>query len=159
MLLPTFCFGSGVLRKPAVLIMPDLVEFRAGSVYLLRAEIGFRWDEQEPLKINVWQREKSGKREWLLGDVQIFDENGRELERQFFMSIPPMPDGEVVIYPGEYKRLGFFVWNGSVIFPRSGNYYVIATFNDAWMGKKNVIFTTSKRWFKVVEAPPKKSSL
>ena len=158
-LLPTICFGGGVLRKPAVLIMADLVEYRTGSGYLLRAEMGFRWDEQESLKINVWQREKSGKQDWLLGDVQIFDEDGRELERQFFVSIPPMPDGETVIHSGEYRRLGFFVWNGSVIFPRPGNYYAIATFNDAWMGKKNVIFTTSKHWFKVIEAPPKERSL
>ncbi len=63
-----------------------------------------------------------------------------------------MPDGEMVINRGEYKRLGLFIWNGGAVFPGPGNYYAIATFSDAWTGDTNVMFTTGKRQFKAVEA-------
>ena len=159
LLLPTICFGEGILHKTAVLILPDEIECRSGSGQFLSAEMGFRWDETAPLKINVWWNSKSGKSDELLGDIEVFDEGGRKLDRQFFVSIPPMPSGELIINRGEYKRFGVFVWNGSVVFPRPGNYYAIATFDSAWTGKTNVVFTTNKRWFKVIEAPPKKSSL
>ena len=151
------------MHKTAVLILPDQVECKSGTGYSLSGEIGFRWDGPEPLKINVWQNPKSRKASdatnHLLGDLVVFDELGRKLEQLIFMSIPPIPDGERIINRGEYRRFGFFIWNGSVVFPRPWNYYAVATFAEAWAGKTNVVFTTSKRWFKVVEAPPKKSSL
>lgn len=163
LLLPPLCFGASILHKTAVLILPDQVECKSGSGHYLSGEIAFRWDGPDPLRINVWRDPNSEKEtdepNHLLGRLEVFDETGKELERQFFVSIPPMPDGEQVIKRGEYRRLGFFIWNGSVVFPHPGNYYAIATFHDAWTGKTNVVFTTSKRWFKVVEAPPKKSSL
>lgn len=53
----------------------------------------------------------------------------------------------------------FYVWNGSVVFPHAGDYYAVATFDSAWTGETNVVFTTNKRWFKVVEAAPKKKCM
>ena len=85
-------------------------------------------------KNNVWRNPKSGKADRLLGDIEIFDEKGRKLEQQFFVSLPPMPDGEIVINRGEYKRFVLFIWNGGSVFPGPGNYYAIATFSDAWTG-------------------------
>ena len=155
LLLPTICLAEGKFHKAAVLILPDKIECVSGVTHYLSAEIGFRWEENEPLKINFWRNPKSGKSDQLLGDLEVFDEKGRKLERQFFVSIPPMPDGEIVIKRGEYRQLGFFIWNGGVIFPRPGNYYAVATFDSAWTGEVNVVFTTNKRWFKVVEALPK----
>lgn len=125
----------------------------------MSGEIGFRWDGEEPLKISVWEDKKTGKPDQLLIDIEIFDEHGRLLEQQLFVSIPPMPSGEAIIARGEYRQFGAFVWNGSVQFLQSGNYYAIAVFNSAWTGKTNVVFTTNKRWFRVIEAPAKNSSL
>ena len=155
LLLPTICLGKDEINRAAVLIFPDQVEYTSGSSHYLSAEIGFRWDETKPLRINVWRNPKSGKADRILGDIEIFDEKERKLEQQFFVSLPPMPDGEMVINRGEYKRLVLFIWNGGAVFPGPGNYYAIATFSDAWTGDTNVIFTTRKWWFKAVEAPPK----
>ena len=125
--------------------------------------MAFRWDEPNPLKIWVWRDPESKKESdtpnHLQGDLEVFDETGEKLEQHFFVSMPPPPDSEIVINGGEYRRFGFFIWNGSVVFPRPGTYYAVATFRHAWTGKINVVFTTSKRWFIVGEAPPKKSSL
>jgi hypothetical protein len=154
-LLPAICLGEGILHKTAVLVLPDQIECRSGVAYYLSGEIGLRWDGTDPLKINVWRNSKSGKPDQLLCDLDVFDEAGRKVEQQFFVSIPPMPEGEMVIERDKYKQLRFFIWNGGAVFPRPGNYCAIATFDSAWTGKTNVVFTTNKRWFKVVEAPPK----
>lgn len=157
------CLGVERLDKAAVLILPEHIECKIGSGHYLAGEIGFRWDGSEALKIHVWKdpdAEKNPKEpRHVMGALRVFDETGKELDRLFFVSIPPIPDGEAVIKSGEYRQFGFFSWNGSVVFPRPGNYYAVATFGDAWTGEKNVVFTTSKRWFKVVEAPPKLNSL
>lgn len=158
-LLGGICHGSDVMQKPAVLFMPEQIEVSTRSGYLLKAEMGFRWDETEPVKINVWNTRKNGEEKQLLGDVEIFDEQGKRLEQSFFMSIPPIPDDVVTIHKGEYKRFGFFVWNGAVTFPRSGNYYVMASFGWAQAGGTNVVFTAPKRWFKVILTPERGSSL
>lgn len=154
-LLPVFLFGTDEVHKPAVLIMPERIEYPTGSGYLLTGRIRLRWDENNTLKINVWRDKKTGKLDQLLREIEVFDEDGKKLNRQFFVSIPPIPDGELSLNQGEYKEFGFFVWNGSVVFPRPGNYYVVATYHDAFVGKTNVVFTTSKCWFRVVEVPPK----
>jgi len=158
-LMVTLCFGEDVLHKTAVLILPPQIECKSGDSRYMSGEIGFRWDGADPLKMDVWSRGKPSKANQLLGDIEVFDEDGKKLERQFFVSMPPMSDGEMVIKSGEYKQLGIFVWNGAATFPHPGNYYAIATFESAWTGKTNVIFTTGKRWFKVVEALPKRSDL
>jgi hypothetical protein len=162
-LFSTLCLCADVLHKTAVLILPEQVECKLGSGYFLSGEMGIRWDESDPLTISVWRDPKSAietdEPNYLPCDLEVFDEAGKKLERRFFVSIPPMPEGVQVIKRGEYRRLGFFIWNGSVVFPRPGNYYAIATFRDAWTGTTNVVFTTTRRWFKVAEAPPKKSHL
>lgn len=159
LLFPGLLLGGDALRKRAVLNIPEPIEYRTGKSYLLTAKIGIRWDEPAELNIKVWRDEKTGRTDRLLGEIEVFDETGNKLNREFFVSIPPMPDGEISLRPGEFREFVFFVWNGSVTFPRPGNYYVIATYRDAFVGKTNVIFTTSKCWFKVGEATSKKSSL
>jgi hypothetical protein len=117
--------------------------------------MAFRWDESEPVDISVWRDPVLGNEDRLLVRISVFDEDGREMEQQYFVSIPPMPDGTVRVGKAEYRKFRVFVWNGAVVFPRTGNYYAVATFDDAWIGKLNVQFTTPKRWFRVVESPSK----
>jgi hypothetical protein len=147
--------GADQLRKAAVLILPDSIECRIGAARSLSGEIAIRWDESEPVKISLWRDFELGKGDRLLARISVFDEDGREMEQQYFVSIPPMPDGTVIVGKAEYRKFRVFVWNGAVVFPRPGNYYAIATFEDAWMGELNVQFTTPKRWFRVVESPSK----
>ena len=155
--------GQELLRKPAVLILPDQIECKSGSGRYLTGEIAIRWDGRDPLTINIWNRrdpEKGGAPlDQVMVDLKVFDESGKELDREFFMSIPPMPDGNAVINPGEYKKLRFFLWNGQVVFPRPGDYCAVVTLQEAWTGKTNVVFTTNKRWFKVIEPMGKKGDL
>ena len=163
LLLPVICVGSDILHKRAVLILPDQIECTLGRSYYLSGKIGFHWDETDPLKIDAWHspdsKHEAGKPDHLRGILAVCDEDGKELELHYFVSIPSPPDGEEIIFSGERRQFGFFIWNGGVAFSRPGNYYAIATFSSARSGKTQVVFTTSKRWFKVVEAPPKKSNL
>ena len=160
LILGTVCSGQEIIRKKAVLILPDEIECPRGGARYLTGHIGIRWDEQEPVELNVW-RNSSGKNGTaahyrLKVELTVYDEAGSELQRQFFVSIPPIPDGTTTLRPGEYRKFPFFLWNGQVVFPRPGNYCAVVTFYEAWTGKKNVQFTTNRRWFKVVDADPKK---
>jgi hypothetical protein len=158
LLLVNLCFGVDQLHKGAVLMLPESIECELGTGYYLSGEIGLRWDGAQPLKMSVWKNSKADGVERLMASLAVFDETGREVDQQFFVSLPPMPTGEVIVGSGERRQFQFFVWNGAIMFRRPGNYYAIATFSDAWTHETNVQFTTSKRWFKVVEAPPKPKS-
>ena len=153
-----FCgaaLGAEVLNKKAVLILPDYVECESGSGVSLPAEISFRWDEEEPLRFSIWRLGKTENEESVLCSLAIYDEKGRELSYAAYMSLPPAPSDEGLLRKGMVKRIKAFSSGGYYIFPGAGNYYAIGTFPFAWAGNANVIFTTSRRWFKVIEAPPK----
>lgn len=155
--------GAKELKKSGVLYLPDTIECRSGTGVNLDAEIAFRWDEDEPLYLGIFSNPKTGKNDMVLGSLTVFDENQHELETVIFVTLPPIPNGEVVVKKGELKRFGLYRLYSTIIFPRPGNYYAIAN-TDYGMteqpeGKKTVTFTTSKRWFKVIEALPKKDGL
>lgn len=147
--------AEGIREKKAVLILPDQIECKSGSGRYLSGEIGIRWDENEPLELNTWRRSDSKggpSSAKVMVDIRVYDEGGKEMDRQFFVSIPPIPDGRLVMRKGEYRRLGFFLWNGRIVFPKPGNYSAVVTLREAWSGKTNVSFVSNRRWFRVVEA-------
>ena len=153
-LLPTVNSGAEELRKLAVLFLPDQIECRSGDGARLEGEIGFRWDENEPLYLGLWSNSKTGRND-VLGDIKVFDEKGRELDKVLYVTLPRVPDGEIVVNKGDMKRFGIYQMYSTVIFLRPGNYYGVASFSYAASGKRSVSFTTNKRWFRVVEAAPK----
>jgi hypothetical protein len=159
LLLPVIVFSAESMKKRAVLFLPDQIECRSGEAARLTGEIGFRWDEDEPLYLSLWANSKSGKSDLVFGSLTVFDEKGRELSQVIHVTLPPSPDDGIVVKKGEVKRFGLYELFPAVIFPRPGNYYAVASFSYGISGKKSVDFTTNKRWFKVVEASPDKNSL
>jgi hypothetical protein len=150
---------AGQLEKTAVLFLPDQIEYTHGGGAAMTAEVGFRWDENEPLHLSLFRDlETSGKyRVW--GAIAVFDEKDHELAKAIHVTMPPIPNAKVTINKGELKRFELTELYSTVLFPRPGNYYAIASIDYGISGGKPVSFITSKRWFRVIEAPEKKSTL
>ena len=91
----------------------------------------------------------------VFGTIQVYDDKGRALDKVIYMTLPPIPDKEVVIRKGERRRFALWELYSTTIFPRPGSYYAIASFEYAISGRSSVTFTTTKRWFKVVKPGPK----
>lgn len=147
------------LNKPAVLFLPDQIECRSGDGTSLVGEVGLRWDEDSPLYLFLWSNPKTGINDRVFGSISVFDEKGRELNKVMYVTLPLIPDTEIMVSKGEKRRFGIYEMYSTVVFPRPGYYYAIAHISYGRADKKSVTFTTNKRWFKVAEAPPKKSSL
>jgi hypothetical protein len=159
LLLPVIATQAGELKKTAVLFLPDQIERESGGGAAMQAEIGFRWDEKEPLQLGLFRDLKNSGKYRVLGGITVFDEKDHELDKAIFMTLPPFPDTEITITKGEVKRFELEELYSTVLFPRPGNYYAVASIHYGISGGKTVSFTTNKRWFRVVEAPDKKSGL
>ena len=133
--------GSDVERmeRTALLILPEVIS----SEHPFRPSVEFRWDDEAPLRISTWTLNDSQS---TLGEVQVFDENGKEVPIIYPVTLPTIPDGELTVKQGEVLRIDLDLL-GWPIFERAGSYYAIATFEYAWSDGTNVRFTTKKRWF------------
>ena len=60
LLLPVIAMSAEELKKTAVLYLPDQVECRSGDGARVPAEIGIRWDENEPLQLSLFRNPKAG---------------------------------------------------------------------------------------------------
>jgi hypothetical protein len=159
LLLPALGWTAEGIKRKAILFLPDRVECQSGAGTTLAGEVGFRWDEEEPLYLHLWSNAITGKLDQVFGAIMVFDENGRELDKLMHVTVPLTPDGGLLVKKGEVKRFKIYQLYSTVVFPRPGNYYAIATVSYALAGDKDVEFRTNKRWFKVIEALPKRTSL
>jgi hypothetical protein len=159
LLLPVVAFSAESMKKRAVLFLPDQIECKSGDGASLSGEVGFRWDEDTPLYLSLWANPKTGRSDRVFGSLAVFDENGRELNKAIYVTLPLSPDDQIVVKKGDVMRFGLYEMYSTAIFQKPGNYYAVAHFSYGISGMRSVDFTTNKRWFKVVEAPPKKSSL
>ena len=155
LLLHVAAIAAEEIKKSAVLFIPDQIERSESGGANLAGEVGVRWAEEEPLRLGLVSKTVTPGHDSVIGTIQVFDEEDRELKKIMYVTIPPVPDKEVVIASGESKRFGLWELYSTVIFPKRGNYYAIASF-DGISGKKSVSFTTTKRWFKVVDGAPKR---
>jgi hypothetical protein len=158
-LFPLVACGAQALDKPAVLTLPKAVEFEKGGSVYLSGTFRFRWEGAAALTIPVWKNPKTGKTGSLLVEIVVFDESDREVDRQFFVSMPPMPADEQSLLPNKVGEFDCFMWNGGFVFPKAGNYYAIATFDYSHSAGGEVIFRSSKTWFKAVEIPARPTRL
>ena len=154
-LLPLIAVRAESLQKAAVLFLPEQVECKSNGGASLAGEVGFRWDENEPLLLSLFSNPKAGGLDQVFGTIQVYDEKDRALDKAIFMTLPPIPDKEVIIRRGELRKFALWELHSTTIFPRPGSYYAVASFNYAISGRRTVSFTTTKRWFKVVKAAPK----
>lgn len=139
--------GTERVERTALLLLPEEVS----AHHPFRAAVEFRWDDEAPLRISTWTRKDVHS---TLGEIQVFDEHGKEVQMFFPVSIPTVPDGERTVKKGEVLRIDLDLM-GWPVFERAGSYYAIATFSYAWCDGANVRFTTKKRWFRVAERSPK----
>lgn len=158
-LFPLAAFGAQALEKPAVLTLPKVIEFEKGGGVYLYGTFRFRWDGASPLTIPVWNNPKTDKTGSLLVEIIVFDESDREIDRQFFVSMPPVWTEERALMPNKVGEFDCFMWNGGFVFPKAGNYYAIATFDYSHSSGREVIFRSSKTWFKAVEIPARPTRL
>ena len=133
--------------KPALLLLPDLVSIRENLI----ASVEFRWDGDAAVTLDTWS---DGGRLSTLGEIRVFDENGKEVPIWFPVSLPLMPTGKIDVKKREVLKIGLYLM-GRAQFPRPGRYYAIATFSSAFSDGENVRFTTKKRWFEVTSGGPK----
>jgi len=159
LLFPVMALKADELKKTAVLLLPDQIECKSGGGASLNGEIELRWDENEPLRVELWWNSKTGKNDKVGGSIRVYDEKGRELEKVIYVTMPLTPSGETLVNKGEVKRFGIYEMYSTVGFPRPGDYYAIATIDSAWFRKTNIVLTSGKRWFKIVETLPKKNGL
>ena len=141
-----FGFGAEREERTALLILPEEVS----AQHPFHPEVELRWDDEAPLRISTWTRKEEQS---TLGEVQVFDEHGKEVQMFFPVSIPTVPDGERTVKKGEVLRIHLDLI-GWPMFERAGSYYAIATFSG-WCDGAGVRFTTKKRWFRVAERSPK----
>jgi hypothetical protein len=134
-------------RKSAILLLPDVITI--GGEF--EAIVECRWDEATPVILDIW--EMNG-RVSTLGELSVFDEDGKEVPMEFPVSMPPAPTGTKEIRKGELMKIALLRM-GIVRFPRSGFYYATAEFSWATSGGRKVLFTTKKCWFHVIDAKPK----
>ena len=139
--------GAERVEKPALLLIPEVVSMGQH----IAASVEFRWDEDMPVTLDVLVLANEVS---TLGDLTVYDENGKEVPMSFPMSLPPAPNGKKTVSRGEVLRVALS-WTGSVDFPKPGRYYAVAVFSSAFTETSNVCFTTRKRWFQVVDAAPK----
>lgn len=136
------------IEKTALLLIPETVSIQEK----LPIAVEFRWDEDIPVTLDTW--DINGELE-TLGEVTVFDENGKEVAMMFPVSMPLVPSGRRTVAKGEVLKIGLYRM-GSVNFDHAGRYYAIAVFSSAFAGDANVRFTTKKRWFQVIDAKPKR---
>jgi len=101
-----------------------------------------------PLRIATWALKEG---ESTLGDIQVFNEDGTEVQMIFPVTLPLMPNGEWLVKKGKVVKLGLY-FMGWPLFQHEGDYYAVATFSNAFSNEQNVRFTTKKRWFKVTKS-------
>ncbi len=130
-----------ILERTALLILPEEVSPKTP----FRADIKLRWEDETPLRITTWALREG---ECTLGEIQVFDEQGREVQMIFPVTLPLMSDGERLVQKGEVVQLGLYIM-GWPLFERAGSYYAVATFAHAFSDGRNVRFTMKKRWFTV----------
>ena len=140
-------YAAKQIEKPALLLMPDEISIHRR----ITASVEFRWDEDMPVTLEVLSKQNEVS---TLGDITVYDEDGKEVPMSFPVSLPPAPDGQKTVSKGEVFRAALY-WMGSVDFAKPGRYYAVAVFSDAFIGNSNVRFTTKKHWFQVVAAAPK----
>lgn len=139
--------GADRIEKTALLLIPETVSIQER----LPIAVEFRWDEDIPVTLDTW--DFSGELE-TMGDVTVFDENGKEVAVIFPVSLPLIPSGRRTVAKGEILKIGLYRMS-SVDFAHAGRYYAIAEFSSAFAGDTNVRFTSKKRWFQVIDAKPK----
>src|SRR5688572_6916111 len=118
LLLPLMAISAEELKKAAVLHLPAQIECRSGSGAKLTAEVEFRWDENEALHLGLFQSPETGGKDEVFGAIDIFDEDGRRLDKIIHVTLPPIPNKEIVINKGEVRRFGLWEMYSTVIFPR-----------------------------------------
>src|SRR5882724_2669650 len=94
--LPGAIFGVETLQKKTVLFLPEQIECRSGEGASLSAEVGLRWDEEEPLHLDIWSKSKPGKLDEVFGDITVLDEEGRELRHVIYVTMPLAPDKQTL---------------------------------------------------------------
>ena len=139
--------GAPQLERSAILSFPQAVPLRGD----LGAVVEFRWGDELPVTIDIWS---VGDRVGTMGDLKIFDETGKEVPFQVYVSMPPAPSGTKEVKKGEVLKIALFVFGAVVQFPRAGQYYATAEFNWAECGNAKVRFTTRKCWFQVIDFKP-----
>src|SRR5689334_12553990 len=80
-------FGADRVERSALLLLPDEVSAQQP----LRAAVEFRWTDDAPLQISTWTRNAVQS---TLGEIQVFDEHGKEVQMFFPVSLPTVPNGE-----------------------------------------------------------------
>ena len=143
----TSLLGAPQLERSAILSFPQTVPLRGD----LGAMVEFRWDDTLPVTVDIWTVKG---RVGTMGDVKVFDENGKEVPCEYAVSLPPVPSGTREVKKGDVLKLALFDFGAAVLFPRAGQYYAIAEFNWAECGNAKVRFITKKCWFQVTDVNP-----
>lgn len=54
--------------------------------------------------------------------VEIVDDQGKDVPIWYFVSIPPIPEGKITVQKDQSLRFPVMIWNGTARFPKEGTY-------------------------------------